>query len=93
MAACIAAAKLTIQRDTYQAVLGTDVLSDFAEELEALSRQILIEIDDACIRLTARGMFFSDTVASVLSHRHNAARLGRSTASRQFLVGNQSRHM
>ena len=85
--------KLTIQRDDYQALLGTDVRSDFADEWKALSRQNLIEIDDACIRLTARGMFFSDTVASVLSHRHNAARLGRSTATRQLLAGNRSGYM
>ena len=85
--------KLTIQRADYQALLGTDVRSDFADEWKALSRQNLIEIDDACIRLTARGMFFSDTVASVLSHRHHAARLERSRATRQFLVGNQSGHM
>jgi len=85
--------KLTIQRDAYRSLLGTDVLSDFAEEWKVLMRQNLIEIDDACVRLTARGMFYSDTVASVLSHRHHAARLGRSTATRQFLVGNQSGHM
>jgi len=85
--------KLTIQRDAYLALLGTDVLSDFAEEWKALTRQNLIEIDDTCIRLTARGMFFSDTVASVLSHRHHAARLERSTTTRQFLEGNQSGHM
>ncbi len=85
--------KLTIQRDAYCALFGTDVLSDFAEEWQALSLHRLIDIDDTCIQLTARGMFFSDTVASVLSHRHHAARLGRSTAARQFLEGNQSGHM
>jgi len=85
--------KLSIQRDAYRALLGTNVLSDFADEWKALSGQKLIEIDDACIRLTARGMFFSDTVASVLSHRHHAARLGRSTSTRKFLEGNQSGHM
>ncbi len=85
--------KLTIPRDAYRTLLGSDVLSDYAEEWKALSRQNLIEIDGACIRLTAHGMFFSDTVASVLSHRHHTARLERSTASRQFLEGNQSGHM
>jgi len=85
--------KLTIQRDAYRTLLGTDVLSDFAEEWKALSRQNLIEIDSASVRLTARGMFFSDTVASVLSHRHHAARLGRSGAAPQFLVGNRSGYM
>ncbi len=85
--------KMTIQRDAYRALLGTDVLTDFAEEWKALVRQNLIEIDGACIRLTARGMFFSDTVASVLSHRHHAAQLERSTATRQFLEGNRSGYM
>lgn len=85
--------KLTVQSDAYRALLGSDVLSDYDQEWKALARQNLIEIDGACIRLTARGMFFSDTVASVLSHRHHAARLERTTAERQFLEGNQSGHM
>ncbi len=85
--------KLSIQRSAYRALLGTDVLSDFAEEWQALSRQNLIEINDLGIRLTPRGMFFSDTITSVLLHRHHAARLGHSTATQQFLVGNQSGHM
>lgn len=85
--------KLTIQSDAYRALLGTDVLSDLAEEWKALSRQHLIEIDGGYIRLTARGMFFSDTVASVLSHRHHAARLERTKAERKFLEGNKSGHM
>ena len=85
--------KLTLQRDAYRVLLGTDVLSDFADEWKVLSQHNLIEIDDACIRLTARGMFFADTVASVVSHRFRAARLERSATIRQFLEGNQSGHM
>ncbi len=85
--------KLTLQRDAYRVLLGTDVLSDFADEWKVLSQHNLIEMDEACIRLTARGMFFADTIASVISHRYRAARLESSTATRQFVEGNQSGFM
>lgn len=85
--------KLTIQFNAYRELLGTDALADFADEWRVLARHQLIEVDDAGIRLTARGMFFSDTVASVLAHRYRATRLERSVSTRQFLEGNQSGHM
>ena len=85
--------KLTIQGDHYRTLLGTDVLSDFADEWKALSRHNLIAMDDACIHLTDRGMFFSDTVASVVSHSYRSAWLERSMKRRQFLEGNQSGFM
>jgi coproporphyrinogen III oxidase-like Fe-S oxidoreductase len=85
--------KLAIQRNAYRALLGTDVRSDFDEEWRVLARHDLIEIDDNRIRLTTRGMFFSDTVASVLSHRYRAAHLENSVRARRFLEGNQSGHM
>ena len=85
--------KLTIAFDPYRDLLRTDVRTDFADEWRVLERHSLIEINDASIHLTARGMFFSDTVASVLSYRYRAAQLERSVRSRQFLEGNQSGHM
>jgi coproporphyrinogen III oxidase-like Fe-S oxidoreductase len=85
--------KLTIQFNAYRELLGTDALADFADEWQVLARHQLIEVDDAGIRLTARGMFFSDTVASVLSHRYRATQLDRSVRIRRFLEGNQSGHM
>jgi hypothetical protein len=85
--------KLTIQFNAYRELLGTDALADFADEWQVLARHQLVEIDDAGIRLTARGMFFSDTVASVLAHRYRATQLERSVSTRQFLEGNQSGHM
>ena len=85
--------KLSIQFNAYRELLGTDALADFADEWRVLARHQLIEVDDAGIRLTARGMFFSDTVASVLAHRYRATRLERSVSTRQFLEGNRSGHM
>jgi oxygen-independent coproporphyrinogen-3 oxidase len=85
--------KLAITFSSYRYLLGTNVLTDFADEWRVLERHRLIEIDDAGIRLTERGMFFSDTVASVLSHRYRATQLESSARNRKFLEGNQSGHM
>mgnify|MGYP007067736440 CR=1 FL=1 len=85
--------KLTIQSDAYRVLFGSDVLSDFAHQWKALSLHNLVEIGDAGIRLTERGMFFSDTVTSVVSHRYRLARVERSARTRRFLEGNQSGFM
>jgi hypothetical protein len=58
-----------------------------------LAEMELIEIASTTIRLTVRGMFFSDTVASLLAHRRHARRLGRESAERLSKKGNESGHM
>jgi oxygen-independent coproporphyrinogen-3 oxidase len=86
-------AKLSMDRNRYQEVFGTDVMSDFGSELEILAEMELIEIASTTIRLTVRGMFFSDTVASLLAHRRHVRRLGRESAERLSKKGNESGHM
>jgi coproporphyrinogen III oxidase-like Fe-S oxidoreductase len=62
-------AALHIERREYRALFGSDVLADMAGELRAAAAEGLIEVNDDAIRPTPRGMFFADTVASVLAHR------------------------
>ena len=61
---------LQIDRRRYEAAIGSDVVYDFAQELEALEREGLLKVNDAAVTLTTRGMFFADSVAAVLAHRH-----------------------
>ncbi len=86
-------AKLSIDRKRYQEVFGSDVESDYRSQLELLAEMELIEIAPTSIRLTVRGMFYSDTIASVLAHGRHVRTLGRESAERISSRGNSSGNM
>lgn len=50
----------------------------------------LVEIGETSIRLTVRGMFFADTIASVLVHKRRVRKLGRESAERITMKRNES---
>jgi coproporphyrinogen III oxidase-like Fe-S oxidoreductase len=62
-------AALHIDRHDYRALFGTDVMEEMAREVEAAAAEGLIEVSADAIRPTPRGMFFADSVASLLAHR------------------------
>ena len=86
-------AKLSVDRSHYREVFGTDVMSDYRNELDVLAEMHLVEIGETSIRLTVRGMFFADTIASVLAHGRHVRKLGRESAERMSIKGNESGHM
>ena len=86
-------AKLSVDRSHYSEVFGTDVMSDYRNELDVLAQMQLVEISETSIRLTVRGMFFADTIASVLAHGRHVRKLGRESAERMSMKGNESGHM
>ena len=86
-------AKLSVDRSHYREVFGTDVMSDYRNELEVLAEMQLIAFGPTTIRLTVRGMFFADTIASVLAHGRHVRKLGRESAERMSMRGNESGHM
>lgn len=86
-------AKLSVDRSRYGKVFGTDAMSDYANELDFLAEMQLVEIGPTSIRMTERGMFFSDTIASVLAHGRHVRKLGQKAAERMSRKGNESGHM
>ena len=43
---------------------------DYAQEIETLVDEQLLELSGDAISLTARGMFYADSIAAVFAHRH-----------------------
>jgi coproporphyrinogen III oxidase-like Fe-S oxidoreductase len=60
---------LQIDRQRYQEAFSSDVVADYAQELEVLQGARLLEVTDIAVSLTTRGMFYADSVAAVLAHR------------------------
>lgn len=60
-------ARLALDRDVYRARFGSDVVDDHAPAFDALERELLVDVDDAAVRLTPRGMFYADAVAGLLA--------------------------
>ncbi len=60
---------LSIDRQRYCEVFGTDVCDDYASELEALEQEGLLDVNVAAVTLSPRGMFYADSIAAVLAHR------------------------
>ncbi len=79
---------LRIDRRRYQKALGSDVCKDYAEELETLEREGLLDVTDAAVSLTTRGMFYADSVAAVLAHRQLGR--GRDTLSSHRVHANDN---
>jgi coproporphyrinogen III oxidase-like Fe-S oxidoreductase len=60
---------LGFERGSYRALFGSDAVTDFAMDFEALVDARLVLVDDARVTLTERGMFYADTVAGLLASR------------------------
>jgi len=84
---------LSLERRRYRDVFGTDVMSDFRNELDVLAAMELVEIGSDEIHPTVRGMFFSDTIASVLARARHAKQRGEQSADRLSLAGNDTGFM
>ena len=60
-------AALSIDRDRYLSLFGTDVLADFGGAIDAARDAGLLQVTDRVIEPTPRGMFYSDAIAAVLA--------------------------
>lgn len=86
-------AKLAVDRTGYRDVFGTELMSDYGNVWQTLANMRLVEVDEASIRLTVRGMFFSDTIASVLAHGRHVQRIGQASATQLSMQGNREGFM
>jgi oxygen-independent coproporphyrinogen-3 oxidase len=60
-------AALRIDRRDYQAFFGSDPLDDFRREFEVLEQEGLVIVTDETIEPSGLGMFYSDSIAALLS--------------------------
>lgn len=79
---------LRIDRRRYQEALGSDVCHDYAQEVETLAREGLLDVTSAAVSLTTRGMFYADSVAAILAHRQLGR--GRNAVSSQRVHANDN---
>jgi len=79
---------LRIDRRRYQEALGSDVCHDYAQEVETLAREGLLDVTSAAVSLTTRGMFYADSVAAILAHRQLGR--GRNAVSSQRVHANEN---
>ena len=84
---------LQIDRQRYQDALGSDIVNDYAQELEALQRERLLDVTDAAVSLSTRGMFYADSVAAVLAHRQLGRGCDRQGSPRFHANDNSGGHM
>lgn len=84
---------LQIDRQLYQDALGSEVVNDFAQELEALQRERLLDVTDAAVSLSTRGMFYADSVAAVLAHRQLGRGCDKQASQRFHANDNSGGHM
>lgn len=84
---------LQIDRRRYQIALGSDVCDDYARELETLEREGLLDVTDAAVTLTTRGMFYADSVAAVLAHRQLGRGCDTHASQRVHANDNSGGHM
>ncbi len=85
--------KMSVDRSRYRDLFGTDIISDYPNEMTALAQSHLVEVDESSIRLSVRGMFFSDTIASVLAYGRDSRKLGRESAEQVSSKGNEGGFM
>jgi len=62
-------AALEINVPEYRGLFGTDPLRDFSAEFQTAADEGLLEIADASIRPTPRGMFYADSIAALWASR------------------------
>ena len=84
---------LQIDRRRYQDALRSDVVTDYAQELDALQREQLLDVTDATVSLTVRGMFYADSVAAVLAHRQLGRGRDKLASQRVHANDNSGGHM
>ena len=84
---------LQIDRQRYQDALGSDVVDDYAQELDALQLARLLDVTDAAVSLTTRGMFYADSVAAVLAHRQLGRGCDTHASQRVHANDNSGGHM
>lgn len=60
-------ARLAVSRALYRQTYGSDLVADFQEPWQALREAGLVEWDAEELRLSERGMFFSDSVVGLLA--------------------------
>jgi coproporphyrinogen III oxidase-like Fe-S oxidoreductase len=66
-------ARGALDRATYRARFGRDVVADHAPAFDALVAARLVEVEADVVRLTPRGLFFADSVAGLLASRRAEA--------------------
>ncbi len=91
---------LGFARADYRALFGTDAVTDFGMDFDALDRAGLVDVDDARVALTERGMFYADSVAGLLASRQVHDRqlrerlaLGRPLPPRAWTLRASADHM
>jgi coproporphyrinogen III oxidase-like Fe-S oxidoreductase len=62
-------AALQIERDRYRKLFYVDVVSEYADEIRAMSDAGLIDVTNEMIRPTAKGMFYSDSIAALFANQ------------------------
>jgi oxygen-independent coproporphyrinogen-3 oxidase len=70
-------AALRIDRLDYHAFFGTDPVDDFPAEFEALEEEGLLTITEQAIKPTEYGMFYADSIASLLARKQVNTRRDR----------------
>ena len=85
-------AALRIDRQRYREAVESDICDDFAEEVDVLAEEGLVEITGEAISPTPRGMFYSDSIAAVLAHRqlgrgHNGLSMASAAGSNDNSYG------
>jgi coproporphyrinogen III oxidase-like Fe-S oxidoreductase len=92
-------AALHIDAHEYRGLFGADVLEEMASEMDAAAAACLIEVSADAIRPTPRGMFFADSVASLLARRRlqdrgqHSARTGLRVRADGYANDNSRGHM
>jgi oxygen-independent coproporphyrinogen-3 oxidase len=81
-------AALSIDRDEYRRLFEVDPLRRFAREFDALLDEKLIEVTPAAIVPTPCGMFYADSIASLLAWRQVRALRGASSRRLDLLNDN-----
>ncbi len=79
-------ARTKFQRSVYRDLFGADVADHFPHALSAAREAQLVEIDDAVVALTPRGMFFSDSVVGALASERSARIRGTAAGHRTLKV-------
>jgi coproporphyrinogen III oxidase-like Fe-S oxidoreductase len=62
-------AALRIDRHVYRAFFETDPIDDFPRELESLTRERLVRVNGGAIEPTEFGMFYADSIATLITRR------------------------
>lgn len=70
--------RLSVSRTSYCAQFGEDPTVEFAEALDALEGEGLLQIERDALRLTPRGMYFADSVVGLLAWQRVQALRGES---------------